>query len=99
MTDPVKQAEDLLEVARTRPPGWAQPYGGAAGVAELAEHLRQDVLALADKLLALRSAAVAAGLDDESLADAARRLGLTRSAVHKAHRDLRNDNPYLGDDW
>ena len=76
----------LLTAARTGDPGWSAEFGGPYGVALAADAGAELVTRLVTELIALRTAAVAQLLEEESLRAVARRTGINRSTISKTHR-------------
>lgn len=89
----------LLTAAAEGQPGWSDVYGGTKGVAYLTGRIQEDTRARMRKVAALRAAAVATMLREESLAAVGRFLGVSKSAIQKVHREgvaSSSDNPYYG---
>lgn len=76
----------LLTAARTGDPGWSATFGGPNGVALAADLGSELATQLVTELIALRTAAIAQLLEEESLRAVARRTGINRSTISKTHR-------------
>lgn len=76
----------LIAAAREALPGWSAAYGGPVGVAILVRAFQRELEEIMQTYAALRAAAVAELLRDESLADVGRRLGISKTAVHELSR-------------
>lgn len=76
----------LLAAARTADPGWSTAFGGPDGIALAADASAEVAARVASDLLSLRTAALAHLMQDDSLREVARRTGINRSTISKAHR-------------
>lgn len=87
---PLDDVARLLGAASTAETGWSRAYGGPEGVAAEAERLRVEALRAAADLMAIRTAAIAQLLEEESLRTVEKRVGIGRSALNKADRAWRD---------
>lgn len=89
---------EFLEAVERGGPGWSDPYGGPEGVARIAGRLRDQAKEQQRRYGAIRATAIAALLQDRSLTSVAKALGVSKSAVHKTHREsiaTAHENPYF----
>lgn len=87
--DPV---EFLRDVSNAHP-GWADKYGGRKGIAKLTPQLHQVLLQWSESIAAVRVAAIQSLLKEQSGAELARELNVTRAAIAKINRNRTWENP------
>lgn len=78
-----ERVAQLLRLTQGADPGWAQEYGGPAGVIRAVDQVQDDVRAVAAQVAAIRAAAVNELLRTQPVAQVARDLGVSRQAVWK----------------
>ncbi|MGB3676803.1 MAG: hypothetical protein WA988_20430 [Candidatus Nanopelagicales bacterium] len=76
----------LLDAADAGGDGWAVPFGGPQGVAQLTGEIRHLLEEQARDVAALRAVAVAELLRDQSMSVVGQLLGIGKSAVHKINQ-------------
>lgn len=75
---------EFLRIVEHPVPQWSEPFGGPDGVIALTGALLDDLAAQAQRIAAVRTAAMREQLRTESGAAIARRHHITKQAVHKA---------------
>lgn len=94
---PVKHPtpEKFLERVAHAEPGWADQYGGPAGIVTLCADLQEQINRESEQIAAVRVAAMKELLKSRSGADLAATFGVSKAAISKATRA----NAWEGATW